>query len=141
MIRRKIASFMRGRYGSTGIDKLNIALMISGLVLYTVSVFFRNTAVAFTVIGLEWAIYGFFIFRLLSRNYAARIKENNRFCSFWRNVKNFFKLQKDRIKDLGKFIYRKCPECRAVLRLPSKKGVHTVRCPKCGNRFEVRKII
>ena len=35
-------------------------------------------------------------------------------------------------------LYRRCPGCRVTLRLPKRKGKHTVVCPKCGRRFEVK---
>lgn len=140
MIRRKLAAFMRGRYGSTGIDKLGTALIVSGFILYFICLFFRTGAVHYVLTGLSTALYVYFIFRLISRNYAARQKENRAFCSFRTKVKNFFKLQKDRIKDIKTHRYRKCPHCKATLRLPAKKGTHSVMCPKCGERFNVRNL-
>ncbi|MGM9637743.1 MAG: hypothetical protein ACI3YK_07145 [Eubacteriales bacterium] len=35
-------------------------------------------------------------------------------------------------------VYRTCPMCLANIRLPKKKGEHQVRCPKCGNLFEIK---
>lgn len=35
-------------------------------------------------------------------------------------------------------VYRICPSCKANIRLPKKKGTHTVRCPRCGVLFEVK---
>ena len=35
-------------------------------------------------------------------------------------------------------MYKKCIHCKTVLRLPLKKGVHTVKCPNCKKRFEVK---
>ena len=34
-------------------------------------------------------------------------------------------------------VYKKCPNCRAVLRLPRRKGRHTTICPKCKKEFRV----
>ena len=140
MLRRKIAEFMRGRYGGTGVDKLNFALLIFGFVVYFVSLFLRNYAVWYVLIGVEIACYLWVTFRLFSRNIYARQKENAAFVKFFSKVKKFFKLQKDRIKDRKEYRYKACPHCKVVLRLPAKKGEHTVKCPKCGERFKVNNI-
>ena len=31
-----------------------------------------------------------------------------------------------------------CPACRKVLRLPKIKGAHTVCCPCCGKKFQLK---
>ena len=141
MIRRKIAEFMRGRYGSTGFDKLTLFLLVSSLAINIFRLFFSGFAVSAALYFVQLALWAFMIFRLVSRNFAARAKENRVFCSFWSRVKGFFKLQFTRIKDIGKYRYRKCPHCKAVLRLPASRGKHTVRCPKCSERFEVNNLI
>jgi hypothetical protein len=33
-----------------------------------------------------------------------------------------------------------CPHCKANLRLPRKKGKHSVVCPRCKERFEVKNL-
>ena len=68
----------------------------------------------------------------------ARRKENDFVFGIFRRIKGFFKLQKNKFKDRKTHVYRKCPKCKAVLRLPKAKGKHTVVCPRCKNRFEVR---
>ena len=35
-------------------------------------------------------------------------------------------------------VYKKCPHCRAQLRLPRKKGEHDVCCPRCKVTFSVK---
>ena len=35
-------------------------------------------------------------------------------------------------------MYKKCPKCKQKLRLPLKKGIHTVKCPNCKEKFEVK---
>ena len=35
-------------------------------------------------------------------------------------------------------VYKKCPSCKAVLRLPKRPGVHKTVCPRCGREFTVR---
>jgi hypothetical protein len=42
------------------------------------------------------------------------------------------KLPKDK-----EHVYRICPACHANIRLPKKKGSHSVRCPACGQLFDI----
>ena len=70
-------------------------------------------------------------YRIFSRNIQKRRQENEKFCGF-------FKLIRNRFRDRKTHVYRKCPKCKAVLRLPKAKGKHTVVCPRCKNRFEVK---
>ncbi len=138
MIRRKLAAFMYGRYGSFGIDSLNMFLIAAGLILYIVGAVVRGRIASAVIFAVQTAAYVYLIFRFLSKNITARRKENDRFRALFSRVKGWFGLQKNRIRDRGKFVYKKCPECGAVLRLPYSKGEHTVRCPKCQNRFGVK---
>ena len=47
-------------------------------------------------------------------------------------------LQKSKHRDRKTHVFRKCPACKSVLRLPRQKGKHTVRCPRCQHRFDVK---
>jgi hypothetical protein len=79
-----------------------------------------------------------FFFRLLSKNEVRRTAENNRYLRFIGKIKDGFRLLKNRIRDRHTHVYRKCPQCRATLRLKRIKGIHRAACPRCGNSFEVR---
>ena len=129
---------MRGRYGG---DTLNTVLLwlyiILVLAYYIVSLLlsleaatprlFLSLVYYLLTIPLIFLIF----FRIFSRNVAKRRRENERFCGF-------FRLRKNKIRDRKTHVYRKCPSCRAVLRLPRAKGKHSVVCPRCKKRFEVR---
>ena len=130
--KNKLYRFMYGRYG---MDKLGNCMMIAYVVLllvYTVLTFFI-TQVWFDLIVwlVSIALFITVFYRMFSRNISKRRKENEKFCGF-------FKLRKNKFKDRKTHVYRKCPQCKAVLRLPRAKGKHTVVCPRCKNRFTVR---
>jgi len=132
-IRNKFYSFMYGRYGN---DRLNNVLLWSYIVIVLLRmilfVFFDEPVlVAIIYYVLTLALFATIIFRAFSRNVIKRRRENERFFGF-------FKLLKNRFKDRKTHVYRKCPKCRAVLRLPKAKGKHTVVCPRCSERFSVR---
>ena len=138
MIRRKLMRFFMGRYGTVcGIDGLNwflFALSLAFIVIGGLCV----TKIALTIFNiLSVVAFVYFVFRFFSKNIRARQKENAFFTGFFKKIKGFFKLQKDRFRDRKTHIYRKCPHCKIVLRLPRRKGKNAVVCPKCRERFFV----
>ena len=86
------------------------------------------------VTGVIWCVETlllcYWLFRVLSCNVAARRREVERFFGF-------FHRQKCRYRDRKTHVYRKCVHCKALLRLPKRKGKHTVCCPVCKERFSV----
>lgn len=128
-IKFALQRFMSGRHGA---DQLSLALLIAGIVLTLL----QNLTgfVLFYFLGLAAYIWG--IFRMLSRNEYKRSSENMRWVKFWTelrtNVKQFFV----RLKNMRKYRYFKCPECKARLRLPRKVGEVTVTCGKCHHQFK-----
>lgn len=46
-----------------------------------------------------------------------------------------------KIREFPEKKYATCPNCKATLRLPRQRGKHTVRCPRCNNRFGINIII
>jgi len=128
----KIYRFMYGRYGGDTLNKVLIwvyaiwIILCSVIALFTDSIWF-SLFYWVSTLGLVIWIFS----RMFSRNIAARRRENERFCGF-------FKLRKSKIRDRKTHVYRKCKHCKAVLRLPKSKGKHFVVCPKCNTRFEVK---
>ena len=123
---------MYGRYGTDTLGNVMLVSYIVVIILYTFIGFFVDTVwfdVAVWLVSTALAVTVFW--RMFSRNVAKRRKENERFCGF-------FRLRKNRFKDRKTHVYRKCPECKAVLRLPKAKGKHTVVCPRCKKRFTVK---
>ena len=123
---------MYGRYGNDTLGKALLWAYIA-LVLVSMIVSVFVSSVTFNLISLliGFVLVFFIFFRMMSRDIAARRKENEKFTGF-------FKLMKNRFKDRKTHVYRKCTSCHAVLRLPKAKGKHTVVCPRCKNRFEVK---
>ncbi len=128
---QKIYVFMQGRYGN---DKLNNCLYGLFILLFVLNLFLRSWIIRV----LELLIASLCIYRMLSRNITKRLYENNKFMPVYNGVKNFFSLQFKKIRDIKTMRYCKCPACKAQLRVPRKRGAHTVRCPRCGNKFKKR---
>ena len=133
--RYKLMRFMNGRYGT---DKLNNHLLI----LYFISWFF-NVIIWSNIISLVLDIISLMLvmvilYRMLSRNIYKRQRENQAFIKYFGKYLPDYNLLYNKFKDRHTHIYKKCPQCKSVLRLKKIKGEHTARCPKCQNQIKVK---
>ena len=127
--------FMQGRYGTDTLNKFLAGLfLVLWLINLLIMRFFLVTRLIFYF--LELAVLALFIFRALSRNINKRSAENRAFLKVYNPVKSRIKLSIQKFKDRKEFRYLKCPVCKAQLRVKNKKGMHTVRCPRCGSEFD-----
>lgn len=136
-LRNKLARWMSGRNGA---DALNRFLWWVWLVTFFVQIIAGSFdwQILYAVLSLlNTFVLVFYVFRLFSRNLYARRRENEWFLRIKRKIKGFFTLQKSRYRDRKTHVYRTCPQCKNTLRLPKKKGDHTVNCPVCHNRFSL----
>ena len=128
--REKMMRFMYGRYGT---DHLYYFMFAIWLILAVVGLIVRHPV--FYIIGI--VVMVLMIMRSMSRNITQRRKENQFFLKFFNPVKREVLLLKDRIRDIRTARYRRCRHCKALIKLPKVTGKHTVRCPKCGEKFDV----
>lgn len=115
--------FMEGRYGP---DKLTSCLLWTSVILMVIGLLIPNSIVKLVLMAVYYVLWGWSIFRMLSRNTYKRYQENRRFL-----------LMVDRIKDRD-HRYFDCPKCRQSVRVPRHKGKIAITCPKCKEKF-VRK--
>ena len=131
--RERVWQFMQGR---NGVDALYNFLLIVCLFLIIIALFLQG--IPKLIVNVAYiALISWALFRYLSKNLYKRSKENADFLRFTKNFAGFFRLQRDRIRDRKTHVYRRCKNCKNVLRLPKKPGKHTVCCPCCSHRFEV----
>ncbi len=129
--REKMIRFMVGRYG---MDQLYMVLIVIGFILMIVNMFVNTWLLSIA----SWVVLIFAFYRVFSKNIVQRRKEFDAWMRFSKVFRDAFALQKKRWQDRHTKRYRKCPNCKTVLRLPVKKGTNTVKCPKCGTGFQVR---
>ena len=121
-------------YGRYGVDSLYYGLFLLYIILFVIQLIERTVVVS--VLMTLTLVY--MVFRVMSRNHYARQKENGVYLKVTRPVKAFFTTNFRRVRDIRSKRYRTCKKCKAVVRLPIKKGTHNVKCPKCGNNFKVK---
>ena len=121
-IKDALRRFFSGRYGN---DRLNRFLLIVSIILLLLgwigSSFLAPWMSVFNI--LAYVPLLFCLFRMLSRNFAARHRENAAYCRVL-----------DRIRD-RKNRYFNCPGCGQTVRVPRGKGRINIRCPKCNTQF------
>lgn len=127
MIRNALQRFMYGRYGS---DRFNIFLIVSYLVLLVIHMVTGSRLIYLLSFGLM--VYT--LFRTLSRNHAARSRENAAFLRVTTPLLRWLRLRRTMLRDRD-HRYFKCPSCGQYLRVPRGKGRITVSCRGCGTKF------
>ena len=128
--RYRLMQFLSGRYG---MDQLSFFIGVIALIIAFINLIL-NSIILQLFVNLS---LGLVIFRMLSRNLEKRRRENYIFTekiNFIKRKRDFYiKKKNDKLH-----IYKKCPSCKAILRLPRKIGKHTTVCPKCGKEFKVK---
>lgn len=116
--------FFADRHGA---DTLSVALVVfSGLLL---SAILLAGGGLFALLALAPALWA--AFRILSKNDAARAKENDAFRRFFPAVLSELRLLGYRFRDRKSHVYFRCPCCRLTLRTERGTGERTLACPKC----------
>lgn len=127
----RLYNFLYGRYGA---DELYKFCLIIYLMLFIVNVFLNSIV----IFWIETFIVVVTFYRMFSCNIKKRRKENNFYLGIINKFKKKFELIGKKWRDRNTHMYKNCKYCKQVLRLPLKKGLHTVKCPNCKKRFEVK---
>lgn len=128
-------------YGRYGVDELYRALLwiyLAAAVLAIIIGRLTNNTV-YTVLSIIAAlilVYSFF--RAFSKNTEKRRAENLKWLKLTGKIKKQFQLLGNRWKFRKTHIFRKCPGCKAVLRMKRVKGKHKATCPHCKTSFNFR---
>ena len=115
-----------------GPDNLGMAILIASLIFTLLT---RILGLGILAL-LSMCLYGWAIFRMLSHNKAKRMEENRRFTQGWMRLKTELRQAVVRMKNIRKYKYYKCPNCKARLRMPRGIGEKTVTCSQCKHSFK-----
>lgn len=126
----RLQRFLYGRYGT---DKLNLCILVLGLLLSLIgSLFFWPLTL------LADALFIWALFRTFSRNIPARQREYAAFLKVWGPIEGWFRTRKVRFAQRGQYKYFRCPNCRQELRAPRGRGKIEVTCQKCHKVFRTK---
>ena len=137
--RYKIAQFFAGR---TGVDALGRTFTWIALILMLVTMITHSN----TVYLLSMVCLAYSIWRMFSKNYQKRYRENQWFLEKTTGIRRFFSRLVPNIKNkYAKLRYDmeqrktyaifKCPNCKQKLRAPRGRGKIQVTCSKCHTEF------
>ncbi len=112
--------FMAGRYGT---DRLNMTILMAGVIISLAGAFIRKPALNLLMTAVAYGLMIWAICRSFSRNTYKRYQENRKFLQVF-----------DRLKDRD-HRYFECPKCRQMVRVPRGKGKIAITCPKCREKF------
>ena len=118
--------------GRSGADQFSRFLSYVALALIVANLFVRSSVL--WILALLVLVYTYY--RMFSKNVARRREENGRYLQLQYKLTGGAKNCLDRWKQRKEFVFFRCPDCRAMLRVPRGKGRIRVTCRKCGNAFE-----
>lgn len=114
-----------------GADNLGLTIIIAALILVLLGRLLRLQALTL----LSAALYLWAFYRMLSHNVAKRHEENRRFKELLQKCRTELGQGLARLKNIRKYKYYRCPNCKSRLRMPRGIGEKTVTCSKCGHSF------
>lgn len=117
------------------IDSLNKLLIIIVLILVIITIFIRSFYLDIIKILLIIIVS----YRLFSKNREARRKENEVYLKIKNTILNPFTSLHKISKARKDNIYKKCPKCKTILKLPlpKKRGINHASCPNCHHRVTI----
>lgn len=127
-----LVKFMYGRYG---VDQLYRGILGTGIVLLVINLFAQTLIIA----AITWILFLWAFYRAFSKNIAKRRRENNHYLQLIAPIKKSLIFK--RIRDIGHYRYRRCSNCKQIMRLKRKPGKHSLVCPKCQTKMDVRIIV
>ena len=133
-MRDRIARFMAGRNGN---DRLNLFLLVIGIVFIILGIVFRDSAgLLFNTLTLVIIVLVYF--RMFSKNLNKRQTENAKYMEIRYMFISKFRLLREKWVQRNEYKFFRCPSCRTALRVPRGRGKIMIVCKKCGTRFEGR---
>ncbi len=127
----KFQRFMYGRYGIDalyrGLFWIYLSTIFIGVILG--GAIDKRIYTTISILGLGIIIFAFY--RVFSKNIEKRRMENQKWLVFENKIKKEFRLIKDKWKFRKTHVFRKCPKCKAVLRLKKQKGNKTQQTNLC----------
>lgn len=129
-IKSSFLKFMQGRYGMDSFYKF---LLWTYFIIIVLNIFIGSSILGY----ISFFLFVYMMFRVFSKNIYKRQAENIKYWNTKEKVRKFINLQKNKWKFRKTHIYKKCPHCKADIKLPRKKGRGICNCPKCKKDFEV----
>lgn len=128
---RNFAQWAQGRNGGDDLTRVcsNVGLVL--IIIYLFTGWWILSLIALALIVYAW-------FRIVSKNVAARARENERFMAALGPARPWVAAPVATFKDRRANVYLTCPSCGQKARVPRGKGKVKVRCRRCHETYEGR---
>jgi len=127
---------MSGRYGADQLARfisfVSLAFMILSLLTRRVA----NGRVSSLFLCLCMGFLGWSYFRMFSRNYSQRRRENEFYLRKKYQLTSRLQLHRECFQQRRDYAFYRCPGCRQLVRVPRGKGKLRITCRRCGYSFE-----
>lgn len=120
-----------------GMDALNYLLLAAYIVLELSDIVAKSYVM--TLLGL--VCLGWMLFRIFSKNLPKRKAENDKLVHMGAGLKKEALFQKQRWTDRSAHLYKKCPNCKKVLRAKRIRGKRVITCPHCHHEVTLRCVV
>ncbi len=127
----QLTAWMNGRYG---MDQLALVTLIVSLLFQIIASVVGFSPLYIVSVGL----YGWTLFRVLSKKSYQRFEENRRFLSFCSDLQTKIRQFILRMKLRKQYKYFRCPKCRVLMRTARGSGEKEMHCPKCHATFKMK---
>ena len=148
---RKVVGIVAGKFseriqrlmiGRNGPDELARFFIWAAFVVLIIGLFVGDGVTRWVLSMLMITCLVYCYFRMLSKNTAARSRENRAYLQIRERAMEPLTKLLARIREqrsYGKdYRFYRCEHCGQRLRVPKGKGSVKVTCPKCGNSFKTK---
>ena len=131
-----LSRFMAGRYGT---DQLARFMSCVSLIFITLSILTRSMGrdgLGSLFFYLCMVLLILCYFRMFSRDYSRRRRENEFYLDKKYRLASRLKLHRECFRQRKDYAFYRCPGCRQIVRVPRGKGKLRITCRRCGYSFE-----
>ena len=127
-MKQRFINFMRSRYG---LDQLSRFLAWGSIILMLFGCLVNLTPIY--CLGFLILIYSYY--RIFSKNYNARYRENQWYLEHTAPIRDYFRTSSRHMHIRKTHHIYTCKSCHQKIRIPKGKGKIQITCPNCGNSF------
>ncbi len=135
IFRKRRGSFFADRYGADNFYRF-LLFLVFGLLIASIFIKTEWLSALLYCFAVILSIYS--LYRVFSRRLDKRRKENLRYLAIRNKVIAPFTLAKNKFRDRKTHKYIKCKSCKANIRVKRVSGEHTLRCPRCSSKINVK---
>ena len=121
--------------GRNGNDQLNRFLLLADVILLLLAGLLGRRGLGSLLYMLVLALLALTYYRMFSRDLYRRRSENERYLREKEKLRAKGRILRERWAQRKDYKFFTCPSCKAVMRVPRRRGKIRIVCHKCGTSF------